>query len=456
MKRVLLAGILSINTVCAFSQGSGYEPVAHNSAPPRSVQAPDEAARRSMERGSALLDRFSSECERRTKKAERRFARYERKIRQAAKAGNDTAKHAGFESKRVEAVAGETGRLGNEPLLDSLRLVSGFAQHSGLSSETGKARQSIERAQAQLDIGQRTKAELQRRIDCWKSQAKEHPEYKKWAGMMEKERYYYSAQIGEYRKALRDPSVLDDKLMNALRRDPRFSDFLAALPAKPQDTEKMQPRQLVQQMMQSQAAAIDPDAKKLIADARRKGSDLLDGLSDKASGFGNIDNAAQVPAFTPNPYKTKSFWERIDVGFDLQFDRKTRLLPSSGVAGVQASFNFSQRWSAGLLVNYRFGTGEIRRIRFSHQGAGYGAFANYRVWKGLGVQAGFERNWRMETEVNENRYPSGWMSSALAGLTWEYGVGKKVKGTAGVFFDFLHRRHTPETNAILWRMGWKI
>ena len=101
--------------------------------------------------------------------------------------------------------------------------------------------------------------------------------------------------------------------------------------------------------------------------------------------------------------------------------------------------------------------GEIKNIRFSHLGAGYGVFANCKVWKGIGVQAGFERNWRTSVEVVEREgFPAAWISSALAGLIWEYGIGKIAKGTLGVFFDALHKQHSPQTNAVLWRMGWKF
>jgi len=71
-------------------------------------------------------------------------------------------------------------------------------------------------------------------------------------------------------------------------------------------------------------------------------------------------------------------------------------------------------------------------------------------------QAGYERNWRAEMEMGENRYPAAWTSSALVELTWEYGIGKKAKASVGVFYDFLYKQHAQETNAVLWRMGWKL
>jgi len=410
----------------------------------------DQKTRQIIRKSDVLLDRFSRKCERRTKKAERRFCRYEQKIQKSnnSKTPKDSVKSSNPEILNQESRTG----LGKEPLLDSLRLIYGFADYTGSSAPKG----SLSRAQHQLNATQRSKSELLQRKEYWKAQVKQHPEYGKWLSKMEKERYYYHVQISEYRKTLRDPSTLDDKMLNILRRDPRWREFAATLPAKPQNADRMQPRQLVQKMMQSQAAALDPEPAKLLSEAKKKGSDLLGGLSNQAVSFGNMDNAAQMPKFTPNPYKTKSFWKRIDVGFNLQFDGRTNILPTTGIAGVQASFNFDPKLSTGLLANYRFGMGEITNIRFSHAGAGYGAFANYKVWKMLGVQAGYERNRRAAMETGEFRYPASWTSSVLAGLTWEYGVGRKAKGTVGVFYDFLYQQHTPQTNAVLWRMGWKM
>lgn len=37
------------------------------------------------------------------------------------------------------------------------------------------------------------------------------------------------------------------------------------------------------------------------------------------------------------------------------------------------------------------------------------------------LQTGYERTRRAKMEMNETRYAAGCSSSALAGLTWEYG-----------------------------------
>ncbi|MDR2886463.1 MAG: hypothetical protein LBV26_00415 [Bacteroidales bacterium] len=403
--------------------------------------------------GSTVLDNFSLKSDRLIRRSVKRFARYDGKL---------SGKRALLSSGCVTAdgdSAGFSGGVVREPLLDSLRLAYGFTEYAGLTSGrqlAGKTVESLERAQWQLNVTRHAEAGMMQRIEYWKSQAAEHPEYARWIGRMDRERYYYSARVNAFRMMLRNPDILDDRLMSALRSNPLFGDFMASLPAREQHTGSMQPRQLVQQMMQSQASATDPDAARLIGDAQRKGEELLKGLSSHAASFGNIDNALQLPGFTPNPYRTKSLWERIDIGFNLQFDSRTEFMPSAGVAGAQVSFNFDMRFSAGLLASYRFGIGDIKHITVSHEGAGYGGFANYTIWKSLGVQAGYERNRHVAIDVNEILYPASWTSSALSGLTWEYGAGRKARVTAGVFYDFLHRLHTPETNAVLWRMGWKF
>lgn len=357
--------------------------------------------------------------------------------------------------------------LGKEPLLDSLRTTYDFADKTGMTSDPSLATrhsatmESIDRAQGQLDETVDVKEQLHRRTAEAKARAKGHPEYARTVGKMEKEEYYYTAQVNEYRKSLRDPAAAEQQLMQAARKDPRWSEYAAALPPLSRGEgagERLQPKDMVKKMMQSQASAVDPDGSKLLADAQKQSGELLGMMSEQSTEFGNLDNAAQMPSFTPNPYKTKSFWERIDAGFNLEFDGKTYFLPSCGVAGFQLANNIDKRWSAGALINYRFGMGEdIRHIRFSSMGAGYGVFVNGKVWKGLGAQAGFERNWRTEVKTTEElQFPAAWTSAALLGLTWEYGIGKRAKGTLGVFFDALHNSHTPQTNAILWRTGWKF
>jgi len=56
---------------------------------------------------------------------------------------------------------------------------------------------------------------------------------------------------------------------------------------------------------------------------------------------------------------------------------------------------------------------------------------------------------KIQKNEGSNRYLAAWTNSALASLTYEYGVGRKALGMVGVFFDALYKQHTPESNAVL-------
>lgn len=470
--------------------------------PPVAAQEADATSvERRLQSSIAHSERFVRKVARRTAKAEKRMVKYEQQLVQmgervdkgtgkredrkrnkvpgskfrvqgsktlpatdsvtgySSSVTNHVAKPAQSKNDNLAQRNNQKSKMAHEPMLDSLNLYYGFAEKSGVGGALpGEALESLGQAQQQLDVTAETKKQMRQQRDYWKAQAKEHPEYQKIAGRMDKETYYYSAQVDEYRKKLRDPALLEEQVVQALRKDPRWNEYLSSLPQPQQDPAKMQPKELVQQMMKSQAAAIDPNAMKLISDARKKGSELLGELSKATGSVGNLDNAAQMPDFKPNPYKTKSLWERMDFGFGLQFDNRTYFLPSSGTAGAQLTFHFTEIISAGALANYRFGLGEdIKHIRLTHIGWGYGVFVNGTFWKGFGVQGGFERNYRTAFDAREDlSFEAGWTSSALLGVTKEYNIGKKMKGSAAVFYDFLHKSHTPQTNAVVWRMGWKF
>ncbi len=426
---------------------------------------------------AARADRFTRQCDRRTAKAERRMARYEKKLqRKASKSPNPP------QVPDRETVVKKSGDISNEPMMDSLQTVYKFAEANDLlpakqsinipsannpsgpsmpgmpqSQATNDASASIAKAKDRINLTQQTKAQMQARKEQLHEAYGDKKQYARLLEKVDKENYYYVAQINTYRKALKKPSGIEETVMALAKKDPRWSDFLATLPSKKQDPEKMQPKQLAKQMMQSQASAVDPDAMKLITDAKEKSSGILDNMMGSEAGSA-VDNASQMPSFKPDPYKTAGLWDHFDVGFDMAFERQSYKLPSSGTVGLQLLYHITDHLGMGILGNYRYGLGEnIKNIHFSSMGAGYGGFVNYMIIWGFGLQVGWERNYLFAITANDGQeVPAGWTSALLLGITKEYRIGKKMKGNVSVFYDFLHNRHEPQTNAWLWRMGWRF
>ncbi|MDR2037073.1 MAG: hypothetical protein LBQ60_04040 [Bacteroidales bacterium] len=416
----------------------------------RIKELPQKDAVRSIQQSTGRMKQFTRKNDRRTKKSRKRMQRYEKRL------SKDMDSIPAPLAAPID-VSTDAG-LGNEPHLDNLKNAYQFSGQTQIAppSQVQEGLSGIDKTKQSIHASSQMKNQLHQRTGNWKQCAKGTARNQRIIKKMEKESYYYTAEVNKYRQIIRDPSTLDQQLTDALKQHPQWSSFMASLPAKPQDPEKMQPKEMIRQMMQSQAGSIDPNATQLIKDAQSKGSELLGTLSGGEGG--NIDNASQLPGFVPNPYKTKSFWERVDVGFDLQFNKNTYHLPSSGTAGIQIGYHISRKISTGITGSYRFGLGEdIRHIRFSHAGAGYGVFFNYLIKWGFGVQPGFERNWRSSIDTKDGQhFKSAWRSALLLGITKEYRIGKKAKGNVAVFYDFLHKRQVPHSNAFLWKMGWKF
>lgn len=168
----------------------GNEPVPGNNKPQKRIDRSVVSGQ--IQQNSAVLDRFAAKCEKRTEKALRRMQRYEEKLaksvisKQLSVNSDQLAVNSGQLTNGQEnnnitprEGPGEASSTGREPLLDSLRLAYGFAQQAGLAQEagqTGRVWKSIAGAQEQLDITNRTKAELHRQKEKWKAEAKNHPE----------------------------------------------------------------------------------------------------------------------------------------------------------------------------------------------------------------------------------------------------------------------------------------
>jgi hypothetical protein len=49
-----------------------------------------------------------------------------------------------------------------------------------------------------------------------------------------------------------------------------------------------------------------------------------------------------------------------------------------------------------------------------------------------------------------------WQRAALAGLSKKFNVGKKMKGSMLLLYDFLHKDHLPNTQAFVYRITYSF
>src|SRR5690606_4436050 len=132
----------------------------------------------------------------------------------------------------------------------------------------------------------------------------------------------------------------------------------------------LQTRAQVNSLIQNQLSSPQARAQfsRNVQDAQAQLNQLKDKLF-KSLPAGSSSDMEMPEGFTPNPQKTKSFWQRIELGTNFQSQRSTGLLPVTSDIGVSIGYKLNDRSIIGIGGSYKAGWGEsIRKIRVTHQG----------------------------------------------------------------------------------------
>ena len=288
-----------------------------------------------------------------------------------------------------------------------------------------------------------------------------------------KDAYYYSAQIKEYRDALNDPDKAEKKAIELLNRLPVFQKFmqqnsqLASLFGTPGGSGNasnavamagLQTRAQVQQLMQNQIAAGGPNAQAMVQQNIQAAQAQLSTLKDKINKLGGGSGDMNIPDFKPNQQKTKTFLQRLEYGTNIQTQRSGNFFPTTTDLGLTAGYKLNDKSTIGLGASYKMGWGkDIQHIALSHQGIGFRSFADMKLKGSFWLSGGAELNYKAafrNFEVLDDFTP--WQKSALLGVTKKYNAGKKLKGNVQLLYDFLWHQQVPVTQPVVFRVGYSF
>jgi len=291
-----------------------------------------------------------------------------------------------------------------------------------------------------------------------------------------KQVYYYSNQINEYKAALKDPKKAAKKALDLLANNKSFRDFwrknsqlasLFRLPGEPDDPSTqanlsgLQTRAQVNALIQQQLAAGGPNAQAQFQQNMQAAQGQLNQLKDKVIKMGGGSSDAEMPeGFKPNNQKTKSFLQRLELGTNLQSQRSNGIMPTTSDLGLSLGYRLNEKSIIGIGASYKLGWGQnIQHIRFSHQGVGARSFVDWKLKGALWISGGFEMNYRSEIRsITELKDYSAWQRSGLIGLSRKIPVKTKFfKNTkAMLLFDFLSFNQVPRTQALIFRIGYNL
>jgi hypothetical protein len=198
---------------------------------------------------------------------------------------------------------------------------------------------------------------------------------------------------------------------------------------------------------------------KNVQNAQSQLSQLKDKVAKYSNGsIGNGSSDIEEPDFRPNNQKTKSFLKRLEYGGNVQSQKARMMFPVTSDIGLSLGYKLNDKSVMGVGASYKLGLGRgWNNIQFSNEGVGLRSFIDYKIKGSFFISGGYEQNYRtLFTSLERLRNYNSWQSSGLIGLSKKYSVSKKLKGNVQLLWDFLSYSQRPQTQAVLFRVGYSF
>ncbi|UPK67978.1 hypothetical protein [Chitinophaga filiformis] len=354
------------------------------------------------------------------------------------------------------------------PYLDSSQTTLKFLNEHKAFLQNGKG--SLEGAigkvatlQQSINNAAQIQQYLKSQKDAIKAQLSAYSNLTKDLTKLNKTAYYYSQQVCEYKAMLSDKKKAEKKALELLSKYKPYSTFmqrnsmLADLFNFPggngaQQLEGLQTRTAVEQTIQ-QHIGTSPEAKKAVSELMDKAQQEF---ATYKSRLPDLNSAADMPDFKPNPMKGKTFLRRLEVGGNIQFKKSSTYFPSNTELAVQVAYKLNNKSSAGLGASYAFGMGTgWDHIKFSHHALGIRSFMDWKLKGSFFFNGGFEGRYITAIrDFNDVKAWNKWQPAALLGISKKYKVNSKIKGNVQLLYDFLATHQSPRQSPLIIRFGY--
>ena len=304
-------------------------------------------------------------------------------------------------------------------------------------------------------------------------QALQHVGNTRYFKKLNKESYYYTEALTNYKAVLADPKKTEQLVASVLSKIPAFKQFAAqhsqlagvfaplgvfggggggSTPV----VNGLASRADVQNVL----AASGADASALLGQLQAQppvSPASLDQLKDRLP-FGSKQGEKEIPGFTPNSQRNKTFRQRLEIGSDFQFGKAHQLLPTTATTGLTIGYKINDKSSAGIGMNYLLGLGNgWQNIRLTSEGIGFRSYVKWKFKGNFYLQAGGEWNYMMRfSSTEELKKARNWQQATLIGLSKQYMISKKVKGNVQLLYNLLHYQNQPRTQPLVIRLGYGL
>lgn len=358
------------------------------------------------------------------------------------------------------------------PKLDSLTTALKFLDQSVVTGNIKEALSKTKSLQDKFQQAEEIKKFIKERKELLKQQL-EKLGLVKQLKQINKQVYYYSAQINEYKEILKNPKKIEKKAFELLTKTKIFQDYmrknsmLASLFGFPRDIINssnavsltgLQTRMQINQVIQQQTAAGGPNVQQQIRQNIQDAQAQLQILKDKISQFGGNYDGGELPDFKPNNQKTKSFLKRLEYGGNLQTQKATYFFPTTSDIGLSVGYKLNDKSIIGIGASYKLGLGNgWQNIKISNQGVGLRSFIDWQIKGNFFLSGGYEQNYKTAfTNFYQLKNKNAWQQSGLVGVSKKYKLSKKYNAKMQLMWDIMSYQQVPRTQPIVFRIGFSL
>ena len=366
------------------------------------------------------------------------------------------------------------------PHLDSLNSVFKFLDQHNTTANLKEALSKIESFNDKLQQAQEIKDFIRERREILEQELAQLGLVKQLK-QFNKEVYYYSEQIKEYKEIITDPRRIEKKAIELLSKTKIFQDFLRRnsmlaslfrLPGDPNDPAYMaslaglQTRVDVDNLIQQQIAPGGLNAQAQFQQGVQKAQSQMQQLKSKLMQFGNGSSDDIMPqGFKPNSQKKRSFLKRLEFGTNIQAQKSTNFFPATTDLGLSVGYKLNDKSIIGVGASYKVGLGHgWNDMELSSQGAGLRSYVDWKLPSpfggaggGLWISGGYEMNYRSEFKsIDQLKCFTAWQRSGLLGLSKVFEVKNKYfrKTKLQLLWDFLSYQQVPRAQPVVFRIGY--
>ena len=290
---------------------------------------------------------------------------------------------------------------------------------------------------------------------------------------MQQEQVYYAQRVQQYKAMLSDPGALAQQALSMLGRLPAFRSFMTNhsqlgslfhLPgnySSVQAVNGLQTKEQVAGLVKSQVSAGGAAGASAMQANLQSAESALDGYKDKLSKLGLGGGDAQLPVNPKtNDQHTKSFLGRLQYSFNFQTTHNSIYYPSLLTFGLGLGYKLGHSNVIGIGASYEMGTGNgINHIAITGNGLGLRSFATIKIKSSFSLYAGLEYNYTTPfTTYQQLKQLQYWTRSGLIGVQKTVSMKSNVfkQTTLALLWDFLSYQQVPQTQPVIFRMGYSF